>query len=228
MVSNTFERTVSSTEPSDGESGKEGGVARAAQGIRSMIAERRLLPGEQLRQEELARNIGMSRGTIREALQVLNIEKLVTYHRNRGYTVARFDAGEMAQLYELRDFAERLLLESIQGVTKEDLEPLIELNEQIRASADDAHEVVRLNDTFHALLFDLSPLHVVRDETMRWWQMSAAYRALSVAMTVNRLEIAKDHDRMLEALLSGSKEELVAHAFEHRHKSLSKILPTLS
>ncbi|OUS92117.1 GntR family transcriptional regulator [Rhodococcus sp. NCIMB 12038] len=204
-----------------------GGVERAAAAVRSLIVARRLLPGEQLRQDELARRLGLSRSTLREALQALSVERMVTYTRNRGYTVARFGAEEMQQLYQLRDFSEKLLLESISAPSEEEFATLVELNERIRAAAEDPREVVRLNDEFHLKIFDYSPLRILAEETRRWWTMSAAYRALSVTTLQDRSLIAADHDGMLEALRIGDSDLLVQRAYKHRHASLDRIIPTI-
>ncbi|GAA0965655.1 GntR family transcriptional regulator [Acrocarpospora macrocephala] len=206
-----------------------GSVERAVQALRALIAGRKLLPGEQLKQEDLSRLTQTSRGTLREALQVLAVERLVSYTRNRGYTVAKFEADEMRQLYELRDFAEQRLLESIPTtVGDDDIAVLVEINDQIKASLDQPHAILTLNDEFHLKMFELSPLQIIAEETRRWWHMSTAYRALSVTTSPDRSRIASDHDRMIDALRRGDTAGLVAIGYEHRHDSLYRIIPAIS
>src|SRR5262249_36567593 len=55
--------------------------------IRNAIIEGRLEPGRRLKEEELARELGISRTPVREALLVLQAEDLVVATPNRGATV---------------------------------------------------------------------------------------------------------------------------------------------
>ena len=62
--------------------------------IREAIIDGRLEPGERLKEEELARQLGISRTPIREALLMLQVEGLITAEPNRGATVIRRDGQE--------------------------------------------------------------------------------------------------------------------------------------
>jgi DNA-binding GntR family transcriptional regulator len=64
----------------------------AAAQIRGLIIDGVLLPGEKVRQADLAAKIGVSRSPLREALRTLESERVVSYEINRGYVVARPDA----------------------------------------------------------------------------------------------------------------------------------------
>jgi DNA-binding GntR family transcriptional regulator len=61
----------------------------AAAQIRGLIIDGVLLPGEKIRQADLAAKIGVSRSPLREALRTLESEGVVSYEINRGYVVAR-------------------------------------------------------------------------------------------------------------------------------------------
>src|ERR1700747_1025824 len=63
----------------------------AAAQIRGLIIDRVLLPGEKIRQVELADRIGVSRSPLREALRTLESEGVVAYGINRRYVVAKLD-----------------------------------------------------------------------------------------------------------------------------------------
>jgi DNA-binding GntR family transcriptional regulator len=59
-----------------------------------------------LKEEELARELGLSRTPIREALAVLQAEGLVDTAPNRGATVREHDAEDLDDLYRLRALLE--------------------------------------------------------------------------------------------------------------------------
>src|SRR5579884_2201620 len=70
--------------------------------VREAIIEGRLKPGIRIRQEELARQFGVSRIPVREALRRLESEGLITVVPHSGARVARMDIGECNELYRVR------------------------------------------------------------------------------------------------------------------------------
>ena len=56
--------------------------------LRAAILSGAFAPGERLREEQLARALGVSRGPVREALAELERQGLVVINRNRGAVVA--------------------------------------------------------------------------------------------------------------------------------------------
>ncbi len=62
----------------------------AAELIRAAIVEGRLQPGERLKEEQLARELGVSRTPVREALLFLEAEGAVVLQPNRGASVRRY------------------------------------------------------------------------------------------------------------------------------------------
>jgi DNA-binding GntR family transcriptional regulator len=74
----------------------------AADLIRQAIVEGRVVPGQRLKEEELAQQLGISRTPIREALLVLQAEGLIETAPNRGATVRAYDLPDLEDMYELR------------------------------------------------------------------------------------------------------------------------------
>jgi DNA-binding GntR family transcriptional regulator len=203
-------------------------VQTAVDSVRGLIAARHLLPGEQLRQEELAGSLGISRATLREALKALSVEGMVAYSQNRGYTVARFGAEEMRQIYMLRELAEDFVLREIPPAPAAEFERLTQINERMKLVIDDVDQLYRLNDEFHARIFAMSPLRILVAEIDRWWRVSIAYRVLSITVAPERTIITDDHDLMLDALQRGDAGQLVEISRRHRLTSLNRIIPMLA
>jgi DNA-binding GntR family transcriptional regulator len=204
-----------------------GAVAKAATGIRGLVLRRVLLPGEQVRQEDVARRIGMSRGPIREALQVLAAEGVLKYVRNRGYFVTRFTAEEMRQLYLIRDLLESQIMLSLPPADAGHLESLRRINNQIRTGHEDLTTVIRLNRQFHDLVFEPSPLNLLKSEIDQINRMSMAYQSLSLNPLTDWELVADDHQEMIDALAAGDNERLAEHARVHRNRSLTRLSPLL-
>ncbi|HEX3959609.1 MAG TPA: GntR family transcriptional regulator [Trebonia sp.] len=83
---------------------------RIAGALREEILGGRYLPGERIRQEDIAARYGASRIPVREALAVLTAEGLVTLVANAGAWVTRLSAAECAEAYLIRERLEPLLL----------------------------------------------------------------------------------------------------------------------
>ena len=69
----------------------------AADLIRQAIVEGRVAPGQRLKEEELAQQLGISRSPIREALLVLQTEGLLEGAPNRGATVRTYDVAALEE-----------------------------------------------------------------------------------------------------------------------------------
>jgi DNA-binding GntR family transcriptional regulator len=70
--------------------------------IRDAILRGTLKPGEVVRQEQVARELEVSRTPLREALRMLEREGLVRTERNRSYRVTGFSATDVEQIYVMR------------------------------------------------------------------------------------------------------------------------------
>jgi DNA-binding GntR family transcriptional regulator len=202
----------------------QGAVERAAEAIRSLVLSRELFPGQRLGQDDLSVRIGTSRGPTREALRALSKEGLITHIPNRGYAVARFDISEMTQMYMLRDLGESEILRTVVAPTEAQLQGMRKVNDQIRDPSTSVEEAMRLNREFHFSMFELSPHKLIISEIDRWWNMSMAYRALSIAIWEQRAEMmSAAHDAQIAALADKDYERLVELCREHRWVSLKRM-----
>src|SRR6185312_2175662 len=75
---------------------------RVADALRRMILTGGIESGTRLREEPLARSLGVSRNTVREAITLLIHQGLVTRHQHRGAVVVQLDAGDVADIYRTR------------------------------------------------------------------------------------------------------------------------------
>ncbi|MEV6927374.1 GntR family transcriptional regulator [Dactylosporangium sp. NPDC051485] len=192
---------------------------QAAAQIRGLIIDRVLLPGEKIRQVELAETIGVSRSPLREALRTLEAEGVVAYHANRGYVVSRLDDEDLAQIHRMRSLLESELLRTVVKPTREQLAALKDINDRL-ADAVKAHEVaeiVRLNRLFHFSLFELSPLNLIRREVTRIWQLSDVYSAAWWWRTpAAGARIISEHKAILTALRKYDIDGLIDISERHR------------
>lgn len=74
--------------------------------LRQAIREGRYRSGDRLREAEVAQWLGVSRTPVREALNRLISEQLLTEHRARGITVVELDESQVRELYAVRETLE--------------------------------------------------------------------------------------------------------------------------
>ena len=126
-------------------------MERALQQLRAKVVSGELMPGEQIRQQEMAEELGVSRVPLREALNLLADQGLLIHRPNSGYFVAKRAPNELAQISRILQLLENELLGSIAWPDDACIATLKELNEQMRtvATATDWTPLVRLNREFH-------------------------------------------------------------------------------
>ncbi len=187
--------------------------------IRDLILRRVLVPGQPVRQAEVAQMLNVSRSPIREALQGLEAEGLVTYQRNRGYVVTRLSSGLLQQAYRMRELLETELLQSISWPDKETIGQLRSLESELAQSKDSVNNLVRLNREFHFAIFALAEMSLFEEEVGRLWRLTEPYRAVYLVSEATREEIIREHQMILECLSQRDRDLLLILTAQHRKKS---------
>ena len=131
--------------------------AAASEVIREAIIDGRLAPGQRLKEEKLARELGMSRTPVREALLVLQSEGLVESIPRRGATVRSYAVDDLDDMYQLRavleGYAARRAARRISPGDVVRLEESCARFDRLRAE-DDLRDLVKENLFFHNVVLD--------------------------------------------------------------------------
>ena len=88
--------------------------------IKSRIVNGQIKPGEKINEFEMAEELGISRGPVREALRQIEQEGLVWYEANKGCTVKKLTLKEMYEMSLLRADLEILAVNICEGNYSED------------------------------------------------------------------------------------------------------------
>jgi DNA-binding GntR family transcriptional regulator len=186
--------------------------------IRDLIADGVLLQGERIYQREVAARVGISLSPLREALRVLEAEGLVSYSANRGYEVARFDRGDLVEIYQMRAMVESEALQTIEAPSVQTVHRLHRYNSAMMAAIESGSvgDVIRANRGFHFTIIDLSPDQYVKREVFRLWRLSESLRSLWWRSGTSRLRIGDEHARMIDSVQRRNVPELLTLWGEHR------------
>jgi DNA-binding GntR family transcriptional regulator len=123
-----------------------------AERIREAILGGMLQPGERLKEEQLARELGTSRTPVREALLVLQAEGLVEASPNRGAAVRLYRRAELEEMYDLRALLEgHAAGRAAERIGDADLQALRESRDRFARllDASDLRALVEENAVFH-------------------------------------------------------------------------------
>lgn len=196
--------------------------------VREMILTGQLLPGEKVHQSDLAEQLKVSRIPLREALSTLHAEGILTHKANTGYRIARFSSKDLSEIYLMRRLLETALLQSI-PLSPTAADQLEEINELMRATDPSVTPDVyqRLNHEFHFLLFEISPLRLVRKEVERLWYRSGFYRLLYLHEARTQLQVEADHEQIIRAVRENDVETLIIATDAHRQVTESLLLERL-
>src|SRR5699024_8115013 len=86
---------------------QESTASLVAATVREAIARGHIEPGSQLHESALAKQLGVSRGPLREGLQRLTQEGLLIAHRNRGLFLIEMSPENIQDMYLVREGVER-------------------------------------------------------------------------------------------------------------------------
>ena len=198
--------------------------------LRQRIAGGHYEPGEQLRQENLARDFGVSVPPVREALKTLEAEGQVLYAPRRGYFVARLSASELGENYLIRDLLETEAVNRSVGTLERDdiarMRHAIREMEQAHRSADVA-VLTAANRRFHFTLFDGAGLPRMSDLIRVLWDGTDRYRSIYFAMPANRRRVNAEHREIMAAVARGDTAAAIDLSRAHREHALTALVAAL-
>jgi DNA-binding GntR family transcriptional regulator len=123
--------------------------------LRDAISDGRIAVGERVREEEIARELGVSRTPVREALQRLHQRGLLVFGNGRGLVVAELSQHQVLQLYAMREILEGSAARfAAQHATAADVAILYRLQKELAEAKPDALLLVTLNRRFHQAIYE--------------------------------------------------------------------------
>lgn len=188
--------------------------------IRLAILDGRLAPGTPLREGAIADQLGVSRGTVREALRELGPEGLIEHRPHRGAVVADLDPADMADVYRARLILEAAGAERAAEVGAPALGGLrdaVASMEAAAAGADVAGYVEAHAAFHHAIVELLDSERLSRFSSALNGELRLGFAVLD-RMTGSLGESVSAHRDLLGVFTSGARAAAGAAIIEHlRH-----------
>jgi DNA-binding GntR family transcriptional regulator len=182
-----------------------------ASALRRALRERDIRPGQTINQDELARQFGVSRIPLREALRTLVGEGLIIMRPGLGAVVTELQASEVQELYGLRLQLEPPLAPAIvHHVRRRDADDLAALVDTMGTlSREQPEEWSGLNYRFHRRLYELSEQkHAVR-LVVQVLNLVEPYARVHAHVLGSRPRMQQERADVVAALRRGDAERLM-------------------
>ncbi|HLR84058.1 MAG TPA: GntR family transcriptional regulator [Nocardioidaceae bacterium] len=194
--------------------------------LRTQILDGELEPGAHVNEVHVAERFEVSRGPVRQAVQRLVQEGLLTHARNRGTRVVELDLDDVADVYQVRAAIEReaalTLLPDVPGSLHIQLDEV--LDEMAQAVDQDSWSAISLADVrFHQSIVNAA-------ESPRLSRIFSNLVAESL-LCIRRLEIAyqsrdrlvQQHRKLADLMRAGDEDAYLAELDWHLRNSVITI-----
>jgi DNA-binding GntR family transcriptional regulator len=209
-------------------------IERTYQQMLAAIADGTLLPGQRIRQAELADTLGVSRQPVSHALHLLKRQGLVEDVGRKGLRVVPLDPLRVLQLYQLREavdgLAARLAALGPRNPGEvNDLRRLIDTGSTFD-TATPIPVLVRADTEFHQGLYRLSGNPAISEMTAPLWPQLMRSMAMVLQAPDYAAEVWHDeHPAILQHVLdgdaAGAEEAARRHAVTAARLTAQKLQP---
>ena len=193
--------------------------------LKDMIMDRKLLPGQKIPQEKLARDLGISRTPLIGALKFLEQDKLVESVPRRGFFVRLFSKEEMVYIFELREVLEGLAAR--RAAAKITDSQILELDSFFKHYAgqtniSDYKEYAREDRRFHGFVINVDAKEFLKSILLTTNIISFSYQVLHTEGLVRPPnETIHEHLAVIEAIKERDSEAAEELMRQHFKKSLA-------
>jgi DNA-binding GntR family transcriptional regulator len=187
-------------------------VEQVADAIVRAAAEGRILPGDRVVEADLARQLGVSRVPVREALRTLESQGIVVNTPYRGMRLMEVNKARLRDILKVRLELERLAVREVLALPDRSalLRDLDQLCSRMAdaAARGDGYDIAWLDTDFHRTL-----CRVAGNETLlRLFEPLA--RQLTIIFGLSALQrdldgVVAEHTELRDALARGDEEELM-------------------
>lgn len=186
-------------------------------------------PNTFLSESLLMKEINASRTPIREALNKLEQEGLVTIIPKKGIMVTALSLSEVNMAFDTRILIEPYILECyMEYLDRAELARMEEVFRKMLEGAADPDEFGRMDDAFHRLLTGVCTNKYLNMSLAHVFDQSMRIRLLAgVHIWERHKEAAREHVEIIEAIQSGDKERAKAVLIAHLNASKTAAVRSL-
>ncbi len=201
------------------------------QRMRDLLLTGVFAPGQWIRERDLTETLGVSRTPVREALRLLERDRLVIAESRKGFRIPIPSVKEITDFYELRTelegFAAARAARQVSHAELADLRQLIS-DAQTALSQENRAELIALNNRFHDVVAKASGNQALADMLGKLRTNVNLFRVLSWSSRRERpATTLSQHRLILEAIEQRNEAKARTRAKDHIMDSLPLTLAGL-
>ena len=188
--------------------------------ILEAITDRTLLPGQRVRQNELADKLGVSRQPVSHALHILHRQGLLAESGRRGFEVTQLDPQRIRQLYEVRSAIDALAAKLAAERSKHEAAGRARLEAALRDGrlADGQTplgQLIAFDVDFHRAIYHLAGNPVIEETIAPQWPHMRRSMATVLSELDYRESAWAEHATIAGHVLAGEAEAAGRAALAH-------------
>lgn len=197
--------------------------------IKSAIMNGKLMPGEPLVEDQLAKDMGLSRTPLREALVLLERDQYIEMIPYKGTFVTNLTEQEVKEIFQIREVLEtEAVCWSLSYFTKEEILELREYFAAVRSKVEqgDLEAFLASNKVIHDKLLFHASNETLRNLIVNYIEKIQRYQTMVKAYDNQTLIIDEfsEHCELIEALLCKNVEHIRHLMVSHLQNCCNRIL----
>lgn len=195
--------------------------------LRDLIIEGKLKEGEKISDEEMAEKFSVSRTPVREALQLLETQKLVTLEKGRGTEVTKMETDNIEKWYLPMSALQRLAAEmAVRNADKSSINRLRNINDKFSfliKEREKPKEILDADHEFHNAILDIADNEYIKDFCEVLWIhiQRLEYRFFKESLS---LEVSvEEHESLIQALELKDEFSVSMRMKEHWNRTVLEI-----
>jgi DNA-binding GntR family transcriptional regulator len=184
--------------------------------LRDDILRGELVPGQNIRLEEVAARFDVSTTPVREALRDLEAEGLVTIFPHRGAIVTQLSADDLRDIYDIRATLEAMATRlAVPQMTEDILSQLLSYFEQMDSHLGEVVTLIKLNHAFHITLYGASGRRHLCELTSMLRYRTQHYLVAFISDIGGMPQAQAEHWAIIEACQRGDADDAATKMFNH-------------
>jgi DNA-binding GntR family transcriptional regulator len=197
--------------------------------LREQIVQGVFRPGQQINESVLSSQLRTSRGPVREALQRLAQEGILVSHRNRGVFVLELSAGDIKEIYAVREAVESTAANTLLEAGKEQINDTCQVLKGIlkdmanQVAVSDWQAIARLDMEFHtSFVAGAGNTRLIR--IYKTLAAESRMCILNLEVSYPRADVlVEEHQNLLDLLAAGDRKGLLKGIKQHMQKAVEDL-----
>lgn len=183
--------------------------------------------GKKLIENEIAKQMNVSRTPVREAFRKLEIEGLVEHKPRKGVFVKGLDRSDITEIYSIRSVLEGLAAKNAaKNINDEELKKFKTIISKMKTAIklDDSELFKRSCIEFNDVIRNASKMPRLHKMISQLKEYTQETREITLSDKNRRRKVVKEHEAIFKAIYNNDSEKAEAVTKEHLEKAKNKFL----